>query len=89
MTPLSTENNENANAYTRIQLIKFGIVVSVCTNLRYQPDLISVNIMAKITGKMDVINPSELMASVFFSTRRTSAVCVGLDTIVLNHFKPT
>ncbi|MNN22639.1 hypothetical protein D3C81_1360040 [compost metagenome] len=88
-TPLSTENSENASAYTRIQLIKFGIVVSVCTNLRYQPALTSVSRIAKITGKTEVTSPSELIATVFFSTRSTSPVCVGFSTIVRNHFSPT
>lgn len=69
--------------------MKFGIVVSVCTNLRYQPDLISVSSIAKMTGKTEVISPSELIATVFFSTRSTSAVCVGFETIVWNHFSPT
>ncbi|MNI77186.1 hypothetical protein D3C73_1334630 [compost metagenome] len=88
-TPLSTENREKPSAYTRIQLIKFGIVVIVCTNLRYQPVLISVSRIAKISGNIEVMSPSELITSVFLRTRSTSPVCVGLATIVRNHLNPT
>ena len=62
------ENNANATAYTRTQLMKFGSVVNVCTNVLNFLHLISFKKIANPNGRIDVSSPSKLMANVFFIT---------------------
>ena len=78
LTKPSVENNAKAMAYTSTQLIKFGIVVKVCTKRRNLRFLISFKKMAKAMAHQLVAIPRPLMANVFFSTRTTSAFVASL-----------
>ena len=59
------ENRQKATAYTKTQLIKFGIVVRVCTIFRNHLHLISFKNTAKNSGRTDVAMFKKLMAKVF------------------------
>ena len=79
----------NATEKTSTQLMKFGSVVTVCTNLRYGLHRISLRNTAKIIGNQLNAREIPLIANVLTSTRPTSASRTGLDQIYSNHFRPT
>ena len=65
--PLSL-NKLNAMEYTKIQLMKLGSVVKVCTRFLNHLHLISFKKIANAIGSRDVKIPNKLMAKVFFIT---------------------
>ena len=69
--------------------MKFGSVVRIWTYFLKRCDRISLMKMAKMTGRTEAKIFSELMAIVLRMTRSTSARCVGLPNIDLNHSRPT
>ena len=62
------ENKLNATEYTSTQLMKFGSVVNVCTNVLNYLHLISFKKIANPTGRMDVAIPRRRITNVFFIT---------------------
>lgn len=69
--------------------MKFGSVVSVCTELRNHGAFTSLRKIAKMSGRIDVAIPRKLIASVFSSTWPICASCVGELTSSWNHCSPT
>ena len=85
----SVEKMANATAYTRIQEMKFGMVVAVCTKRLKRLLGISFKKTAKARGTQLVMIPRKLMARVFFITRKMSFLVASFSNRNLNHLKPT
>ena len=78
-----------AIAYTSTQLMKLGIVVNVCTNLRNLKLLISQRNTANIIGTQLVSTFKALRPSVFFITFKRSRLVAAFLNKYVNHLNPT
>ena len=82
-------NTLKAMEYTSTHEIKFGSVVTVCTNFLYGLHRISLRNTAKTMGNQENSSDMPLMANVLRITLSTSCVRTGLEKICWNHFRPT